>query len=186
MDNTTKKQTASLKLFAALLGDEKIDCFGKTVAEHFKHGNVDGIKKAIELLDQALNFGASLEEDDEDNVKEAADDAKITDVTDALDTDIYEALGVDNLKPTKNKDAIRIVLALRLRKNDKGKFKVAGNVLASSVGHPDADDDTVTMRQILSAFCVSGINTFLKELAKNDETSVDLFNSLKEEIDSDK
>lgn len=185
MDNTTKKQTASLKLMAALLGDEKIDCFGKTVAEHFKHGNVDGIKKAIELLDQALNFGASLEEDDEeddeDTVKEAADDAKITDVTDVID-----ALGVDNLNPTKDKDAVRIVLAFRLRKNDKGKLKVAGNVIASSVGHPDADDDTVTMRQVLSAFCVSGINTFLKELAKDDETSVGLFKSLKEETASDK
>lgn len=186
MDNTTKEQTASLKLFAALLGEENIDRFGKIVAEHFKHCNVKGIKEAIKLLGQALAFGASIDEDDESTVKEAADDAKITDVTDALDADINEALGVDNLSPTKDKDAIRIVLALRLRKNNKGKLKVAGNVIASSVGHPDADDDTVTMRQILSAFCVSGINTFLKELAKDDETSVGLFKSLKEEIDSAK
>ena len=181
MDNTTKKQAASLKVMAALLGEENIDRFGKIVAEHFKHGNVKGIKEAIKLLGQALDFGASL---DEDTVKEAAKGAKITDVTDDVDDDIKEVLGVDNLKPTDDKDAIRIVLVLRLRKNDKGKFRVAGNVLASSVGHPDADDDTVTMRQILSAFCVSGINTFLKELAKGDETSVGLFESLKKDIDN--
>lgn len=184
MDNTTKKQAASLKVMAALLGEEIIDRFGKIVAEHFKHGNVKGIKEAIKLLGQALDLGASL---DEDTVKEAAKGAKITDViddVDDVDDDIKEALGVDNLKPTDDKDNVRIVLALRLRKNDKGKFRVAGNVIASSVGHPDADDDTVTMRQILSAFCVSGINTFLKELAKGDETSVGLFESLKEDIDN--
>lgn len=183
MDNTTKKQAASLKVMATLLGEDRIDKFGETIAEHFKEGNVEGIKEAIKLLGQALDFGASL---DEDTVKETSDAAKITDVTEGPTDAINEALGVDNLKPTKDKDAIRIVLAFRLDKNDKGKFKLAGNVLASSVGHPEADDDTVTMRQILSAFCVSGINIFLKELAKDDETSVVLFNSLKEEIASAK
>lgn len=179
MDNTTKKQAASLKVMAALLGEENIDRFGKIVAEHFKHGNVKGIKEAIKLLGQALDFGASL---DEDTVKEAAKGAKITDVTD----DIKEVLGVDNLKPTDDKDAIRIVLALRLRKNGKGKRKVAGNLVASSVGHPDADDETVTMREVLAAFCAQAINTFLKEHAKEDESTIELFNSIKEEIDSAK
>lgn len=175
MDNTTKKQAASLKVMAALLGDEKIDRFGKIIAEHFKHGNVDGIKKAIELLDQALNFGVSLEEDDEDTVKEAADDAKITDVIDAL--------GVDNLNPTDHEDNIRLVLAFRLCKNDDGKFRVS-KLLTASVGHPDADEEVVTMRQVLSVFVDKAVNTFLKELAKDDETSVGLFKSLKKEIAS--
>lgn len=177
MDDITKKQTRSLKLTAALLGDENVDRFGKTIAEHFKHGNVKGIKEAIKLLGQALDFGASL---DEDTVKEAAKGAKITDVTD----DIKEAIGVDNLKPTDEKDNVRLVFAFKLGKNDKGKRKVAGNLVASSVGHPDADEEVVTMRQVLSAFCAQAINTFLKELAKGDESAVGLFESLKEDIDN--
>lgn len=179
MDDITKKQAASLKSMAALLGHNKIDLFCERIADHFKRGNVKGVKEGIALLQTALDISNSEDEDNED-------EPQIADVTDKADNGIEEALGVDNLKPTKNKDAIRIVLALRLRKNDKGKFKIADNILASSVGHLDADDDTVTMRQILSAFCASGIKTFLKELAKGDESTVDLFNSLKEEIDSAK
>lgn len=175
MDDITKKQTRSLKLTAALLGEENVDRFGKTIAEHFKHGNVKGIKEAIKLLGQALDFGASL---DEDTVKEAA---KITDVSDVTD-DIKDALGVDNLKPTDDKDNIRLVFAFKLGKNGKGKLKVAGNLVASSVGHPDADEEVVTMRQVLSAFCVQAINTFLKELAKDDESTIELFNSIKEDL----
>lgn len=183
MDNTTKKQAASLKVMAALLGEENIDRFGKIIAMHFKHGNVKGIKEAIKLLGQALDFGASL---DEDTVKETTDAAKITDVTEGPTDAINEALGVDNLKPTKDKDNVRLVFSFKLGKNGKGKRKVAGNLVASSVGHPDADDETVTMREVLAAFCAQAINTFLKELAKEDESTIELFNSIKEEIDSAK
>lgn len=175
MDNTTKKQAASLKAMAALIGEENIDRFGKIIAEHFKRGNVKALKEGIALLQTAINFGDSEDEDNED-------EPQITDVTDDVYNNIEEALGVDNLKPTDEKDNVRLVFAFKLGKNGKGKRKVAGNFVASSVGHPDADEEVVTMRQVLSAFCAQAINTFLKELAKGDKSTIELFNSIKENL----
>lgn len=175
MDDITKKQSASLKVMAAMLGHDKIDLFCKVIADHFKRGNVKGVKEGIALLQTALDISDSEDEDNED-------EPQIADVTDKADDGIEEALGVDNLKPTDDKDNVRLVFAFKLGKNGKGKRKIASHLVASSVGHPDADDETVTMREVLAAFCAQAINTFLKELAKEDESTIELFNSIKEDL----